>query len=352
MVYYSKVNQIKGVGIMNSFEIKRILIVIDKIENEFTSIEELESTLQADSELGLSHHEIHELLEYLIHHNYLLIKDTLDLCSPITLYARSKTHSLCESICLLECLLQDPKFLKFYQEYRNKTFSRKTLNEILSSHNVIRKSIQRSKIFIPLQSIYAFNNEMTKAADLIIEEQKEPSYIISSIAYTHFIASTINYQDLPLRNCDQEIIKYPHQDYIFKYLPQRGIPQNRSLSESLQNFYKDTLMQEYQHQCPICNIHIPHMLIASHIKPFRDCAHLIESSDHNNGILLCKNHDFLFDQGYISFKDNGNILISQELTEEDYKAMHLSPNYVLPRYLMTKRRRLFLQYHRQNYFRG
>ncbi|MDI6678271.1 HNH endonuclease [Bacillus wiedmannii] len=35
----------------------------------------------------------------------------------------------------------------------------------------------------------------------------------------------------------------------------------------------------------------------------------------NNGLLLCPNHDALFDKGYISFGDDGEILISISLDE-------------------------------------
>lgn len=337
---------------MNSYELKKILNVIDKKENSFSNIRELEMDLIAIPELINSYNEIPSLLDYLVKQNFLLLSNSLELLAPITMYARSKHNSLCETICLFECLLQDPKFQKFYQEYKDSSFSKSKINSALSNHNFLSLAIQSSKIFINVQSNYMFNEEIRKAADYILEEMKEPSYIISTIAYTHYIDSTIDYSDIQLRNSDQPIIPYKHLSYILDYLPQKGIPQNRSLSESLQNFYKDTLMQEYQSHCPICGIHIPHMLIASHIKPFRDCAHMIESSDHSNGVLLCKNHDFLFDQGYISFDDNGHIMISKEINEEDYTSMHLSPSFKLPNQLLTPRRKMFLEYHRKNYFKG
>lgn len=335
---------------MNNYELKKILNIIDRKENEFSSIAELESEL-FNQELMASYDEIHELLNYLCSHSFLRIHKTLELCAPITMYARAKSNSLCESICLFECLLQDQKVQAFYREYKDKTFTKSMIRKNLAEHTFLKDAIQASTLFTNVRTRYVFSKEMIKAGDFILAEMQDSSYIISTIAYTHYIESLLDFRDIPLRNEDSYIVKYDHLSYIFTYLPQRGIPQNRSLSEGLQNFYKDTLMQEYQGCCPICGIHIPHMLIASHIKPFRDCAHMIESSDHSNGILLCKNHDFLFDQGYISFDDEGNILISKELAKEDYASMNLSPYFRLPNHLMTKRRKLFLQYHRKNYFR-
>ena len=50
---------------------------------------------------------------------------------------------------------------------------------------------------------------------------------------------------------------------------------------------------------------------------FRDCAHIYEAIDHDNGLLLCRNHDYLFDQGYFTFDENGYIIFSEELLDKD-----------------------------------
>ena len=94
------------------------------------------------------------------------------------------------------------------------------------------------------------------------------------------------------------------------------------------------------------------MLIASHIKPFRDCAHIYEAIDHNNGLLLCRNHDYLFDQGYFTFDENGYILLSKQLLEkEDLNTSYaIQKNYRLPEQYLTKERKLFLQYHKEHIF--
>ena len=55
-------------------------------------------------------------------------------------------------------------------------------------------------------------------------------------------------------------------------------------------------------------------LIASHIKPWHQSENQ-ERLDVNNGLLLCPNHDAVFDKGYISFDIYGNILISTSLDE-------------------------------------
>lgn len=136
-------------------------------------------------------------------------------------------------------------------------------------------------------------------------------------------------------------------------LPRRGIPCSRDESKQLQSFYKDTLFHEYDHRCPICGIDLPHMLIGSHIKPFRDCAHLYEPIDNNNGMLLCRNHDYLFDQGYISFNAKGRLLVCQELRSHAHfrEVFCLPQDLQLEERLMSEERKLFFAYHREHIFR-
>lgn len=71
-------------------------------------------------------------------------------------------------------------------------------------------------------------------------------------------------------------------------------------------------------RCAVTSIYIKPLLIASHIIPWRE-------SDNNqrlsgaNGILLCSHIDKLFDQNLISFDDLGQLVISNRLTETDWK---------------------------------
>lgn len=53
-------------------------------------------------------------------------------------------------------------------------------------------------------------------------------------------------------------------------------------------------------------------LRASHIKSWRDSTNR-ERLDGNNGLLLAPHVDHLFDRGFISFEDNGKLLVSPHL---------------------------------------
>ena len=61
--------------------------------------------------------------------------------------------------------------------------------------------------------------------------------------------------------------------------------------------------------------HAEAVLIASHIKPWKDSDEN-ERLDIDNGLLLCPNHDKAFDRGYISFDDNGLIITTIQYNDE------------------------------------
>lgn len=75
------------------------------------------------------------------------------------------------------------------------------------------------------------------------------------------------------------------------------------------------LLKRYS-SCCLCNVNDKNFLVASHIKPWAK-SNSEEKLDVNNGLLLCPNHDKLFDGGWISFNDDGHILISDELKSND-----------------------------------
>ena len=67
----------------------------------------------------------------------------------------------------------------------------------------------------------------------------------------------------------------------------------------------------------------------------------------NNGLLLCPNHDSLFDKGLISFEDDGKIIISENLSETDKIFMNVNENMKLN---IREENKPYLKYHRNKYF--
>ncbi|UNU90795.1 HNH endonuclease signature motif containing protein [Aeromonas dhakensis] len=65
------------------------------------------------------------------------------------------------------------------------------------------------------------------------------------------------------------------------------------------------------------------MLIASHISPWRE-SNNTERLDGNNGLLLSPHIDKLFDRGWITFTDAGDLLCADREIEEVLKQLGIS----------------------------
>ena len=115
----------------------------------------------------------------------------------------------------------------------------------------------------------------------------------------------------------------------------------------LHRMYKKALQAESKEmfgteKCMLEKLAYP-TLIASHIKPFIKSDE-DESYDVNNGLLLSRTIDSLFDLLYISFDDNGKMLFSKRLST-DVKAFW--KNYQLDKSLLNEKRKTYLAYHRK-----
>ena len=117
----------------------------------------------------------------------------------------------------------------------------------------------------------------------------------------------------------------------------------------LHRIYKNQLKEESDDyfmnitKCMLEKISYP-SLVASHIKPFIKSDDN-EAYDPNNGLLLSRNMDILFDQGYISFNDNGTIIYSTQLNQDVID--HLD-NHKLDDIFINKNRIQYFDYHRNN----
>lgn len=120
----------------------------------------------------------------------------------------------------------------------------------------------------------------------------------------------------------------------------------------LQRVFKSELEEEstihYESEIPKCmleGLSYP-VLIASHIKPYIDSDET-EAFDINNGLLLSKNFDSLFDLGYITFDDEGKIVTSKDL---DSEVAEYSKSFKLDKDFVNPKRMKYMEYHRKYVF--
>ncbi|MFB3164731.1 HNH endonuclease [Neobacillus sp. 179-J 1A1 HS] len=111
-----------------------------------------------------------------------------------------------------------------------------------------------------------------------------------------------------------------------------------------QSAFKKALLA-IEKKCRICGVEDERFLVASHIKPWSESNNQ-ERLDVNNGLLLCPNHDSLFDKKYISFDETGKVMVKQSL--DDTTKILLNINETM-RINMHERQQNYMKWHREKF---
>jgi predicted restriction endonuclease len=98
--------------------------------------------------------------------------------------------------------------------------------------------------------------------------------------------------------------------------------------------------------CALTGYKNTQLLLASHIKPWRD-SNNEERLDKYNGLLLLANLDKAFDLGFISFDNQGKVMISKYL--ERPEAIGLRESMAFP---IAGQHKRYLEHHRGILFKG
>ena len=113
-----------------------------------------------------------------------------------------------------------------------------------------------------------------------------------------------------------------------------------------QGKYKKNL-NKVEKKCRFSGVTDSTYLIASHIKPWKNSNNQ-ERLDGNNGLLLAPNFDKLFDKGFISIEDNGNLIFSEDLSDEVFDLWELNKYKNLGEFNLEQKK--YLKYHRRYVF--
>jgi predicted restriction endonuclease len=129
-------------------------------------------------------------------------------------------------------------------------------------------------------------------------------------------------------------------------------PEEMREEKKLRTMFKNRLVNatNYRPVCPFTGISDVRFLIASHIKPYAACENTGEKVDPQNGFMLSPNADKLFDCGYISFTDDGVLMMSSMVNGELMSSLGLKLNTKV--LLKGDRCKEYLAYHREFVFEG
>jgi len=108
-------------------------------------------------------------------------------------------------------------------------------------------------------------------------------------------------------------------------------------------------LEQIEDCCRLTGVRDRRFLRASHIKPWRLCETNHERLDGYNGLLLTPTFDHLFDKGYISFSDDGAILIPDRLPNEVRCSLGLAAQSVNAK-TFTEAHEKYLAFHRKGVF--
>ena len=123
-----------------------------------------------------------------------------------------------------------------------------------------------------------------------------------------------------------------------------------------QQYFRQTVLNAYGVRCCISGINVPRLLVASHIKPWRDFPK--ERLDPRNGLCLSSLHDAAFDEGLITLDKKLCLVLSkrlksyfpQEALEQSFVPFEGKP-IRLPEKLAEPDAG-FLAYHRKDIFKS
>lgn len=137
--------------------------------------------------------------------------------------------------------------------------------------------------------------------------------------------------------------------YINEFTP-RGTDRIATVKQRVnQAFFRSTILSSYHSACCITGINNKELLIASHIKPWKDSSSS-EKTNPRNGLCLNSLHDRAFDRGFITVTPDFKIHISNNVSDicggitiDKFFKSYDSQTITIPEKFVPDKE--FLQYH-------
>lgn len=223
-----------------------------------------------------------------------------------------------------------------------KTYSNRTIEHYITGLETIKNEFNIN--FWELSNI----EEIIKKREEILENKEfskkndigNKMYSCSIDRYIDFIYDENNYD---IKETIQEIEKDDLLSYEEKNKYIETICNIRN--PQFQRIFKQKLNDEFECKCALCGINDKRLLIASHIIPYSDCENKSDMYRSYNGLLLCANHDILFDKHLISFDENGKMYISSSIKMGLYEFLNIDNKMTLDNKYMTDERKKCITTH-------
>lgn len=89
---------------------------------------------------------------------------------------------------------------------------------------------------------------------------------------------------------------------------------NFNKAKSSSTIFRQAVLASYNGACCITGLSNPELLVASHIKPWKDSTSN-EKTDPKNGLCLNSLYDKAFDRGFITISDKYEIIVSNKIRD-------------------------------------
>jgi hypothetical protein len=116
-----------------------------------------------------------------------------------------------------------------------------------------------------------------------------------------------------------------------------------------QGLFRDNV-RSIERACRITHVERMEHLIASHVQPWRDSSNE-QRLDGENGLLLTPTVDHLFDKGFISFEDSGQLIVAPVADQRSLRRMGIETESRVNVGSFSQGQRRYLDFHRENVLR-
>lgn len=114
-----------------------------------------------------------------------------------------------------------------------------------------------------------------------------------------------------------------------------------------QQAFRQAMMEYWGGACAVTGVALPEVLRASHAKPWAECVSDAERLDVFNGFLLNANLDALFDRFLITFNEDGDLMVSPDISAPTQELLGLDKSMRLR--WMALEHSPYLQFHRARF---
>lgn len=262
-----------------------------------------------------------------------------------------------------------------FEEPQNTYFKTKTINGKKISIDVTKEMPQKWKNLkadlneITIKLSFNFFRSKIKPPRVYINSNSKAYKLIRQIGIPHISYLSI----LKLRNNSNNVFYYfkPFVTYSndligYEQLSKKEATELEEIDTSKKSIvvkeklissrlgqgkYREKLLEDMPF-CPFTKINDERLLRASHIKPWIQ-SNDKEKIDPKNGLILSPTYDVLFDRGFITFKDDGTLIVSPFISPMNQKRLNIKTGKKMQiNMFFDKKRSSYMDYHRNNIFQG